>query len=371
MGKVYLTVISCLTICVTQHEDYKFNCFSVIQQHSTRNISENRNTLHRNDGCVSNRARDKENINNNNNLTIHKILSDQDICGNLNTGNNVGDARNYENTSNLNITGKSENAQEHKGDSRSSHALQHRSHSTLSIFEQKMLNEKVGTARISESCLRCSCSKANESGGKVLQEDVQITNEERHKSDENKTRLRHGKVCHISKRKTANPTNLSRKAKSFFRKRSRLATTDSDCTLMLPGPRRIKGKRYRYEKTHDRLKINQLSRRRNWINGTNSIQMKFHPSKRSRMNRRRLLAKLLDNPFEQLSSIPLKTQELLNKSYLEYYWRKLRHKIALAEPDTAREEDKRFTEPRNRANLPASRTLQQCSVLSCMINNTL
>lgn len=43
--------------------------------------------------------------------------------------------------------------------------------------------------------------------------------------------------------KTA-PINLSRKAKSFLRKKSRLAITDSDCTLILPGSRHVKGKQY-------------------------------------------------------------------------------------------------------------------------------
>lgn len=56
-----------------------------------------------------------------------------------------------------------------------------------------------------------------------------------------------------AKRKTA-PMNLSRKAKSFLRKKSRLAITDSDCTLILPGYRCIKGKRYE-KRTYGRSKI--------------------------------------------------------------------------------------------------------------------
>lgn len=65
--------------------------------------------------------------------------------------------------------------------------------------------------------------------------------------------------------------------------------------------------------------------------------------------------------FEEPSSIPLETQELLNQSYWEYYW-KLRCKIASAnKPDNTGD----------RVCLPESQTLQQCSVLSCMINTVL
>ncbi|XP_032683152.1 uncharacterized protein LOC116849772 isoform X1 [Odontomachus brunneus] len=339
----------------------------VTQQHNTKNMLENKNTSHCDDGCVPNWTRNKENINNNNNLNIHKISLDQNRYGNLNTRGNVSDARSYENASNLNVTGKFGNAQGHKDDSRSNHTLQHCSHSALSTFERKVSSEKVGTP---ESRSRCSCVKANVLSDKALQEDMQVTGEERQKSCESKAKSRHREVCYNSRRKTANPINLSRKAKSFFRRRSRLATTDSDCTLMLPGPRRIKSKQYRYERTRDRLKISQLSRRRNWMNCMNPIRKKSYTSKRSRVNRSRLLTNLrADNPFEQPLFIPLETQELLNKSYWEYY-RKLR-KIALTVPDTVREEDKRSSESRSRVNLPVSRTLQQCSVLSCMINNTL
>lgn len=333
----------------------------------------NKNISHCDDGCVPNWTRDKENINNNNNnLNVHKISLDQDRYGNLNARGNVSDTRSYENSSNLNATGKLGNAQGHKGDSRSDHTLQHRSHSASSTFERKVSSERVGAAGIPESCLRCSCVKANVSSDKALQEDMQVTGEKRQKSCESKAKSRHREVCYNSRRKTANPTNLSRKAKSFFRKRSRLATTDSDCTLMLPGPRRIKGKQFRYERTRDRLKASQLSRRRNWISCINPIRKKSHASRRSRVNRSRLLTNLrADNPFEQPLFIPLETQELLNKSYWEYY-RRLNRKIALSTAaDTAREEDKRSNESRSRVNLPVSRTLQQCSVLSCMINNTL
>lgn len=59
--------------------------------------------------------------------------------------------------------------------------------------------------------------------------------------------------------------NLSRKAKSFFRKKSRLTITDSACTLILPGLRGVKGK-IKYSVS----KVSLALRARNRIN---SIQI--------------------------------------------------------------------------------------------------
>ncbi|XP_029155644.1 LOW QUALITY PROTEIN: uncharacterized protein LOC114928560 [Nylanderia fulva] len=169
------------------------------------------------------------------------------------------------------------------------------------------------------------------------------------------------------------PINLSRKAKSFFRKKSRLAITDSDCTLILPGSRlHVKGKQY--ERT--RLKVSQLLRKKNGISGTNSNVVRMNKSDNAKQAGRRMNSLSLTNlqagdPFEEPSSIPLETQELLNQSYWEYYWR-LRRKIALADkPDNAGERDKSRPSKESRERLPESQTLQQCSVLSCMINTVL
>ncbi|XP_018357292.1 PREDICTED: uncharacterized protein LOC108757310 isoform X2 [Trachymyrmex septentrionalis] len=154
--------------------------------------------------------------------------------------------------------------------------------------------------------------------------------------------------------------NLSKKAKSFLRKKSRFAITDSDYTLILPGYRGIKGKRYK--KSRGRSKISHSLHGRNGINSTNSILVKYNASKQDRINSRSLMNLQTRNSFEKPSSIPLETQELLNKSYWEYYW-KLRRKI---KPDNAKEKDKCLNE-----HLPESQTLRQCSVLSCMINTAL
>ncbi|XP_011051067.1 PREDICTED: uncharacterized protein LOC105144087 isoform X1 [Acromyrmex echinatior] len=164
----------------------------------------------------------------------------------------------------------------------------------------------------------------------------------------------------INVKRKATPMNLSKKAKSFLRKKSRFAITNSDCTLILPGYRGIKGKRYK--KSCGRSKISQSLHGRNGINSMNSILVKHNASKQDRINSRSLTNLRTRNLFEKPSSIPLETQELLNKSYWEYYW-KLRCKI---KSDNAKEKDKCLNE-----HLPESQTLRQCSVLSCMINTAL
>ncbi|XP_018405634.1 PREDICTED: uncharacterized protein LOC108781989 [Cyphomyrmex costatus] len=173
---------------------------------------------------------------------------------------------------------------------------------------------------------------------------------------------KHGeRELRINVKRKAAPINLSRKAKSFLRKKSRFAITDSDCTLILPGYRGIKGKRYK--KSRHRSKISQSLRERNGINSTNSLLVKYDTSKQDRMNSRSLMNLRMRNSFEKPFSIPLETQELLNKNYWEYFW-KLRCKM---EPDNAKEKE----ECLNEHHLPESQTLRQCSVLSCMINTAL
>lgn len=168
------------------------------------------------------------------------------------------------------------------------------------------------------------------------------------------------------KRKTA-PMNLSRKAKSFFRKKSRLAITNSDCTLILPGYRNAKAKRY--VKSHGRSKVSLSLHGRNEINRMHSVLVKYNASRQDRINSRFLpnLRGAGNSFHEKPSSIPLETRELLNKSYWEYYW-KLRHKIASSKSNSAAGEREECS---NEDHLPESQTLRQCSVLSCMINTAL
>lgn len=172
----------------------------------------------------------------------------------------------------------------------------------------------------------------------------------------NENREKHGELCGNLKQKSM---NLSRKAKSFFRKKSRLAIVDSNCTLILPGARRVRGKQY--EKMCGRSKVSQLLRRSGTISA-NSIRIKCNVPRQGRMNSRSLTNLQADNSFDRPSSIPLETQELLNKNYWEYY-RKLKRKFALTKPAKKREKLQDCS--------PESQTLQQCSMLSCMINTAL
>lgn len=177
---------------------------------------------------------------------------------------------------------------------------------------------------------------------KMLEKDIRSLSKDKAYSENNKE-----KECKREQRIKRN-TNLSRKAKSFFRKRSRLAITDSDCTLILPGNRYFKGKRH--VKIRDRFsKVSLPLDGRNEINSLDSILVKA--SKQDQMNSR-LLASLRNSLEKPLSA---ETRELLNKSYWEYYW-----KVSAA---GEREECSNY--------LPESQTLRQCSVLSCMINTAL
>ncbi|XP_024942065.1 uncharacterized protein LOC107269000 isoform X2 [Cephus cinctus] len=97
----------------------------------------------------------------------------------------------------------------------------------------------------------------------------------------------------------------------------------------------------------------------------------------------------LDMPFEQSTAIPAKTQELLNKSYWDYYNKLKSHKlnngetaeqqyfcqIAMGAPQIkkrkAEDLDCQSCEEQLAISSPEIRTLEQCSVLSSMINKTL
>lgn len=181
------------------------------------------------------------------------------------------------------------------------------------------------------------------------------------KEEDKKKKCGERRVNAKAKRK---PTPMSRKAKSFFRKKSRLAIVDSDCTLILPGYCDIKGKRYKKTREEACFKVSRSLHGRNEINSMNSILVKYNALRQSRINSS-LMNLRTSNSFKKPSSIPLKTRELLNKSYWEYYWN-LRHKIASAKPAKTKENDKCSND-----HLPEFQMLRQCSVLSCMINTAL
>jgi len=336
---------------------------------------------------ASGRIRDNENgvsniVSFNQDIT-NEITLGKNRYGNFDTLDNAGDVNDCESYSNLNTAARLKNladqccainsciANERKEEKETSNGrkmIKTWMHSCVNMQTQKLAyhvkddrdnadkpstNAKIND-KVSDKSL--AFGKVGEYG----KEDGKSNKEKGSKKE------RHRELRVNVKRKMA-PTNLSRKAKSFFRKKSRLAITDSDCTLILPGYRYgIKGKRY--EKIRGRSKISRSLYERNGMTSTNSILVKYNASKRGRINSRSLTNLRVGNSFhrEKPSSIPPETRELLNKSYWEYYW-KLRRKITSAKLDNAKEKDECLKEE----HLPESQTLRQCSVLSCMINTAL
>lgn len=341
---------------------------------------------------------DPGNVNSNASLSrrddaSREISHDEAHRGNLEPAtDNASDARSGENnSSSLTIAGKSETAIGRRDDSKSSATSQRRSRSALRsdfvadsdhrdadvrvVFDDCVADDRTNTRVRRRLVAGKTRSDTNELSTNVATRDeasrgsaqdpilgeVGGEGKERKRSREKKTRR--GEPRDGLKRKTAPANDLSRKIRSFLRRKSRLAITDSDCTLILPGPRCIRGKRY--EKIRGRLKASQSLPRRNGTSGASyaprigCVAPKPSPSRPSTDAR---------DPLEGPPSIPLETQELLNKNYLEYY-RSLKRNVAPARPGSADKKDKRPKESRD--CLSESRTLRKCSVLSCMINNTL
>lgn len=318
---------------------------------------------------TSDSIHDKENVNLSvllNQNTVNETLLDKSHREKFNTIDNTDNAKDDESSSNMTTARKLKTVAEQRCNTDNSciadrYGIERKTLSETRIVKNSLREHKL-VYHEKDSRVDLNKSPINVINNKMLKKDITF-NEIKGKEHDNENKEKHGEVRVNVKRKTA-PINLSRKAKSFFRKKSRLAITDSDCTLILPGSRHVKGKQY--ERTH--LKVSQLLHRRNGINSTKSaVRIKSNnviPSHRiNSSSLTNLQAK--GDLFEEPSSIPLETQELLNQSYWEYYWR-LRRKIALTnKPDKAGENDK------SRECLPESQTLQQCSVLSCMINTAL
>lgn len=316
----------------------EISSFSGIQQRNVMNGDDNKNISH-----CSERAADQGSTLN----TVNEMSKNHHANFNATNFNNTDDTKNNGNSNRnaaekLNIiSGKEYNTNLCVDD----------------CIERRGSNEKIVKERI-----HTNKSSTNITDNKMPQRNVQglafgDVEEKDERNNENKEK--HEELCDGLKHKTAS-MNLSRKAKSFFRKKSRLAIVDSNCTLILPGPRRVRSKQY--EKTYGDLRVSQLLNRRI----TNSIRIKSNAPKQGRMNSRSLTNLQADNSHDRPTTIPLKTQDLLNKNYWEYY-RKLKRKLAPTKPDTA--SGKRANEPQD--HLPESQTLQQCSMLSCMINTAL
>ncbi|KOX78849.1 hypothetical protein WN51_08608 [Melipona quadrifasciata] len=228
------------------------------------------------------------------------------------------------------------------------------------------------------------------------------------------------KLCHnsepyITLKQRKGSAKFVRKAKSYFQKNSHSALVDSDYTLIWPNCQYNK-----YKRNH--TNIHKLCNRK-----TRKNSQYFHPASKRSMNRQidnvsnfieqnylqnnkhidlrqeimNSLSKTglqkeycksprlnTDDMFERSKGISSKTQELLNKSYWEYY-NKLRHKIQNTNSieqqypynltmDAAEKGKQRKVneihdkELRSQLKInPEIQTLQQCTVLSTMINKAL
>lgn len=315
------------------------------------------------------------NVSMNQNITNETTFR-KDHYGNFDALDDAGDANNGESYSNLNAAVRLKNlvGQNCASDSYITDGCNEKRMSNEEKIAKPWMHSYVNTRkrrltyRVKDD-RDADKSSTNVINDKILGKNMQnlvfneVCDKGYNKSNKEKEskKKKYGELRINGKRKTV-PTNLSRKAKSFFRKKSRLAIADSDCTLILPGHRGIKGKRY--EKT--RSKVSQSLRGKKGISSTNSLLVKYNASKQGRSISRSLTNLHAGNSFEKPSCIPLETRELLNKSYWEYYW-KLRRKIASVKSDNAEERDERSNED----HLPESQTLRQCSVLSCMINTAL
>ncbi|KZC06511.1 hypothetical protein WN55_10422 [Dufourea novaeangliae] len=225
---------------------------------------------------------------------------------------------------------------------------------------------------------------------------------------------------HITFKQRKGPGKFSRKARSYFQKNSHSALVDSDYTLMWPNCQYHK---YRCSQTnihklnshrtkkighHSNAKLSIYEKNANTQieNNVNCIEKNYLQNEQnitSCQNGMTNMSKTClqnnkckcdisprsntNDMIESTKGIPPKTQELLNKSYWEYY-NKLKHKIK----NTGNMEQQYFyqlardksetikgkadevcdKDYHNQLNLnPELHTLQQCSALSSMINKAL
>jgi len=224
---------------------------------SNDNISENKSALYY-DKQVSNWIHNKKKINLNVSLN-HGIINEISVNKNhqnFNIVDNINDAKNDKNTLNLNILESLRTAIER--DNINSYIVTN-DHIINNDIKEERMNKEIIIENSVRPCTNIwkqeivknkqlimnelSMSMRND---KMLQKCIQTLalSEVRDKKcnkndDENKDNYR---KSYISQKRKMVLLNLSRKAKSFFRKKSRLTVIDSDCTLILPGPCRIKGK---------------------------------------------------------------------------------------------------------------------------------
>lgn len=212
---------------------------------------------------------------------------------------------------------------------------------------------------------------------------------------------------YITSRRRRIKANFSKKAKFYFQKKSRSRIINSNCTLLWPGYQQTnykhsqrfpKVEQYTKEKNCHYLMLKKEADERNKDINTDCIKMESlieNPTvscdvfcQQNEENKYNSLQRLdKNNSIENPIRISLKTQELLNKSYLEYYnnlqqktdnieniQQKYFHKMALRTPSIKRRKNKPFCNNvyNDEAKFnPEMQTIEQCSALSSIINKNL
>nr|XP_033324337.1 uncharacterized protein LOC117219348 isoform X2 [Megalopta genalis] len=234
----------------------------------------------------------------------------------------------------------------------------------------------------------------------------------RNKSEQNLTssrnectrKLYRSSEPHITFKQKIAPRKLSRKARFYFQKNSHSALVDSDYTSAWPN---CQSNKYRCSQTniqkHNSHRIKKIDHHSNAKlsiqenraiaqveSNLNPVEQSFFQSDQNIKPCRKCEISPRSNTNDTVESpkgIPPKTQELLNKSYWEYY-NKLKHKIKNTDsiesqylhkltmdvPEVTNEKsnevyDKNFQKQLNLN--PEFQTLQQCSALSSVINKAL
>lgn len=225
---------------------------------------------------------------------------------------------------------------------------------------------------------------------------------------------------HITFKQKKASAKFSRKARSYFQKNSHSALVDSDYTLVWPNCQYTKYKRnqsnackfgnqkkkknnqhFNPAAMHERTTGAQIDNTSNFIE-QNYAQNNDHLDSTQEVTKSLSKPCLqqdhckcevsprsnTDDVFQRPKAIPPKTQELLNKSYWEYY-NKLKHKLrntdcieqqypyhlakdTLEKGKKGKPSDVHDKELRNESKVnPELQTLQHCTALSTMINKAL
>ncbi|XP_035724758.1 uncharacterized protein MAL13P1.304-like isoform X2 [Vespa mandarinia] len=212
---------------------------------------------------------------------------------------------------------------------------------------------------------------------------------------------------YITTRRRRKIANFSKKARFCFQKKSKSGIVNSNCTLLWPGYQRTNckhGQKFskveqctKEKNCHYLMLKKEEDERKKDIN-TDCIKIKSlvenpivscdvfcQQKEENKYNSLERLEK--NNSIESPIKISLKTQELLNKSYLEYYnnlkqktgnieniQEKYFHKVALETPYIKRRKNKAFCNniynEEGKFN-PEMQTIEQCSALSSIINKNL